>query len=70
VKGFEPSPDFVQRVMATVRQEERIRERAAMAAVSRLPTPVRWSMLFGASLVAVANLLRILLPFFAPSVCG
>jgi hypothetical protein len=70
VKEFEPSPNFVTRVMAVVREEAHRREISVRWSAASLPKPVRCSVVFGAALITIANLLRLLLLFVAPSLCG
>ena len=68
---FEPSPDFVDRVMTVVRSEV---ESAAAVETKTLSgwlasTPLRWSLALGGAVVTVVNLVRILAAVFAPALC-
>ncbi len=70
MKDFEPSPHFVDRVMAVVRAENRGRQVPAPWTFARLSTPLRCSVALCGALVTVGNLLWILATFLAPSLCG
>ncbi len=70
MKEFEPSPDFVARVMASVRAEAHTCAVATRWLTAALSTPLRWWLAFAGGLMALGNLLRILASFFSPTLCG
>ena len=71
MKEFEPSPEFVSRVMERVHAYEASRRRTRRM-VSRLyhSRSFRIAVTAGGLLVAAANLVRLYLMFFAPLACG
>lgn len=71
MKEFEPSPDFVDRVMTAVRAETDSSAAPAAPTVSRwiTSTPLRWSLVLGGAMVTLINLLRMLASVFAPALC-
>lgn len=71
MKEFEPSPDFVDRVMAAVRAETDSAVTPDVPPVSRwiTSTPLRWSLVLGGAVVTLINLLRMLASVFAPVLC-
>jgi ABC-type uncharacterized transport system permease subunit len=71
MREFEPSPEFVSRVMERVHAYEASMRRARRAA-SRLyrSRSFRIAVTAGGLLVAAANMVRLYLMFFAPLACG
>lgn len=70
MKEFEPSPDFVARVMRGVVAVESAASLAGPAA--RHPALLRAvgpALAAGGGLLGVLNLLRLWLSFFAPAIC-
>ena len=71
MREFEPSPEFVSRIMERVHAYELSRRKAQRAA-SRLyhSRSFRIAVTAGGLLVAAANMVRLYLMFFAPLACG
>ena len=70
MKEFEPSPDFVARVMASVRADAQTRAVTSPWSAAALSTPLRWWLALAGGVMALGNLLRILASFFSPALCG
>jgi len=71
MNDFEPSPDFVDRVMTAVRSEADSATAAEAKSLSGwlASTPLRWSLALGGAVVTVINLVRMLAAVFAPALC-
>lgn len=71
MKEFEPSPDFVSRVMRVVAAETVTCARPAVASGRVLLTPiaVRALVAAGGALLGLFNLLRLWLTVFSPAIC-
>ena len=71
MKNFEPTNQFVPRVMARVRAYEAARS-LDTARTERLlfAGPVRFALSAGGALLGIVNLARILFTFVSPALCG
>jgi hypothetical protein len=70
MKEFEPSPDFVARVMTAVHAEARPCAVSVGVSVFVKSVPLRWSLALGGAVMTLFNLFRLLAPIFAPTLCG
>ena len=68
MKEFEPSPNFVARVMTEVRAE--VNSRAVSDPIFTLAGPLRWWLALGGGIMTLINLFRMLASVFAPALCG
>jgi len=69
MKNFEPSPDFVNRVMVAVRAETRETEPVPSPSIWLTSTPLRWALICGGAAMTLINLARMLASVFAPALC-
>lgn len=70
MKEFEPSSDFVARVMKAVDAAEAIAGQTLPAGLDRLPFPLaRAALATGGCLLGLLNLLRLWLSVFSPAIC-
>lgn len=70
MKEFEPSPEFVARVMAAVRAESRTGTVSVAESIFIMSVPLRWSLALGGAVMTLFNLFRMLASVFAPALCG
>lgn len=71
MKEFEPSSDFVARVMTAVRAESRTGTDCVAESVFIMSSmPIRWSLALGGAVMTLFNLFRMLASLFAPALCG
>lgn len=70
MKEFKPSPWFVSRVMAGVRDYEAARSREPTWAQRALSLrAVRYALTAGGALLGLINLVRMCLAVFSPALC-
>ena len=70
MKEFEPSPDFVARVMQSVQAEARPCADPVGESVFTRSTPLRWSLALGGAAMTLLNLFRLLASLFIPALCS
>ena len=70
MKEFEPSPDFVARVMQVVQAEARSCTDSFGESVLMKSTPLRWSLALGGAAMTLLNLFRLLASLFIPAFCS
>ena len=70
MKEFEPSPDFVARVMKGVQAEARSCTDAFGESVLMKSLPLRWSLALGGAAMTLLNLFRLLASLFIPALCS
>ncbi|MBI5233032.1 MAG: hypothetical protein HY880_01620 [Deltaproteobacteria bacterium] len=70
MKEFEPSKDFVSRVMKSVHDYERMQAKDAVLVPSLFSLrSVRYAMSAGGLLLGIANLIRLYFTLFSPVLC-
>ena len=70
MKEFEPSPDFVARVMASIPAKHQARTVSDPWLSVTLSRPLRWALALGGAVMTGVNMFRMLSLVFAPSFCG
>ncbi len=70
MKEFEPSPDFVARVMASIPAKHQARAVPDLWLTITLSRPLRWALTLGGAVMTGVNMFRMLSLVFAPSLCG
>lgn len=70
MKEFEPSPDFVARVMQAVQAEARYCTDSFGESVLMKSLPLRWSLALGGAAMTLLNLFRLLASLFIPALCS
>jgi hypothetical protein len=70
MKEFEPSPDFVNRVMKAVLVESATRTDSLHFGMVVTSVFLRWSLVLGGILVTLLNLFRVAASIFVPSLCS
>lgn len=70
MKEFEPSRDFVPKVMRAVAAAEAAAARTPPAGLQLVsPTAVRTALAAGGGLIGILNLLRLWFAVFSPAIC-
>jgi hypothetical protein len=70
MKEFEPSPDFVSRVMASIPAKHQAHAVPDPWLAVTLSRPLRWAVTLGGGLIAGVNMIRMMASILAPSLCG
>ncbi len=71
MRNFEPTPNFISRVMADVRAyEAAISPGTSRAERFLLAGSVRYALSAAGGLLGIVNLARIVLTFISPAPCG
>ncbi len=70
MKEFEPSPDFVSRVMASIPAKHQTHAVPDPWLAVTLSRPLRWGLTLGGALLTLVNMFRMMASVFAPSLCG